>query len=90
VADNGKLSAGELGKAALTTIEELTGHDPEGVTALEWDGDTWQITVDVCELERVPRTTDVVASYVVSLDDKGTLRGYRRQHRYVRGQVEGE
>jgi len=87
--DNGKLSAVELGEAALTTIEELTGYEAEAVTALEWDGDQWQVTVDVLELARVPNTTDVLGSYVVQLDEQGTLRGYRRAGRYTRGQVDG-
>jgi len=86
--DNGKLSAAELGEAALTTIEELTGYEPEAVTALEWDGEQWQVTVDVLELARVPNTTDVLGSYVVQLDEQGTLRGYRRAGRYTRGQVD--
>jgi hypothetical protein len=85
--DNGKLSAVELGEAALTTIEELTGYEPEAVSALEWDGELWQVTVDVLELERVPNTTDVLGSYVVQLDEQGTLRGYRRAGRFTRGQV---
>jgi hypothetical protein len=88
--DNGKLSAAELGVAALTTIEELTGYEAEAVTALEWDGDQWQVTVDVLELARVPNTTDVLGSYVIQLDEQGTLRGYRRAGRYTRGQVDGD
>jgi Gas vesicle synthesis protein GvpO len=86
--DNGKLSAGELGEAALTTIEELTGYKPDAVTALEWDGDLWKVTVDVLELARIPSTTDVIASYDVQLDEEGTLRGYRRTRRFLRGQPE--
>jgi hypothetical protein len=89
---NGKgkrLSAGELGRAALTAVEELTGYEPESVTALEWDGDgdLWQVTVDVLELSRVPNTTDVIGEYVVKLDEAGKLHGYRRERRYQRGQV---
>jgi hypothetical protein len=89
--DNGKLSAAELGEAALTTIEELTGYDPEAVTALQWDADSehWTITVDVLELSRVPNTTDVMAAYDVQLDEQGTLRGYRRTRRFLRGAAEG-
>jgi Gas vesicle synthesis protein GvpO len=83
---NGKLSAADLGQAALTTVEELTGYEPEAVTALTWDGDFWQITVDVLELARIPNTTDVLGSYVVQLDQGGTLHGYRRARRFVRGQ----
>ena len=84
---NGRLSAGELAQAALTTVQELTGYDPEAVTALEWDGELWEITVDVLELTRIPNTTDVLGEYVVKLDEAGKLHGYRRERRYQRGQV---
>ena len=83
--NDGRLSAAELAAAAITTVEELTGYDPEGVTGLEWDGDAWQVTVDVLELARIPNTTDVIGSYVVQLDEKGTLRGLKRAGRYQRG-----
>jgi hypothetical protein len=90
--DNGKLSAAELGEAALTTVEELTGYEPEAVTALEWDGDAeaWQVTVEALELSRIPNTTDILGAYAVSLDEQGTLRGYRRMRRFQRGQPSGE
>ena len=87
--DDGRLSANELSQAALSTVEELTGYSAEAVTALEWDDELWQVTVDVLELSRVPNTTDVMGTYVVQLDERGTLRGYRRTGRFVRGQVEG-
>jgi hypothetical protein len=86
--DNGRLSASELSQAALTTVEELTGYQPEAVTGLEWDGETWRVTVDVLELSRIPNTTDVLGSYAVQLDEQGTLRGYKRVRRYQRGQAE--
>ena len=38
---DGALSAGELGRAALITVQELTGYRPEAVTGLEWNGDLW-------------------------------------------------
>lgn len=82
---NGRLSASELSRAALTTVEELTGYEPEAVTALEWDGELWRVTVDVLEMARIPSTTDVLGSYVVQLDEEGTLRGYKRTGRFVRG-----
>jgi hypothetical protein len=85
--NNGRLSAAELGEAALRTVQELTGHQPEAVTALEWDGEFWDVTVDALELARIPNTTDVLGSYVVRLDESGTLRGLKRTHRYVRGQA---
>jgi hypothetical protein len=88
MAGNGTLTAAELGKAAMSTVRELTGYEPEAVTALEWDGELWQVTVDVLELSRIPNTTDVIGEYVVRLDESGTLRGYRRERRFQRSQAE--
>jgi Gas vesicle synthesis protein GvpO len=87
---DGRLSAIELSQAALTTVEELTGHQPEAVTGLEWDGEHWQVTVDVLELARIPSTTDIIGSYVVALDPSGTLRGYKRARRFQRAQATEE
>jgi hypothetical protein len=88
MASNGTLTAAELGKAAMSTVRELTGYEPEAVTALEWDGELWQVTVDVLELSRIPNTTDVIGEYVVRLDESGTLRGYRRERRFQRSQAQ--
>jgi hypothetical protein len=87
---DGRLSASELSQAALTTVQELTGYEPEAVTGLEWDGEFWQVTVDVLELARIPNTTDVLGSYVVQLDEGGTLRGFKRARRFQRAHASEE
>lgn len=90
--DNGRLSAVELARAAMTAVQELTGYGSEAATALEWDGDseTWRVTVEVLELARVPNTTDVIGAYEVSLDPQGALHGYKRLRRFVRGESREE
>ena len=85
---DGRLSARDLVLAAKRTIEDLTGYRPEAVSGFQWDGEEWLVSVDVLELERVPNTTDVLATYVVQLDDQGGLLGYKRTRRFQRGQVE--
>jgi hypothetical protein len=85
-----RLSARDLTLAARETIRDLTGFPPEAVSGLQWDGETWLVTVDVCELERIPSTTDLLATYVVQLDDSGGLLGYKRTKRFQRGQPEEE
>src|SRR4051795_9823295 len=86
---NGRLSARDLTLAARQTVAELTGYKAETVSGFQWDGETWLVSVDVCELERVPNTTDVMAAYVVQLDDRGGLLGYKRERRFQRGAAEG-
>ena len=88
--DDGRLSTQELAKAALRTVKELTGYEAEAVTGLEWDGEEWQLTVEALELSRTPNTTDVLGEYQVKLDERGTLRGYRRTGRHTRGQVDSQ
>lgn len=87
---NGRLTARELTRLARDTVDELTSYTPEGVSGFQWDGETWLVTVDVCELRRIPNTTDVMANYVVQLDDSGGLMGYKRTRRFLRGTAEGE
>jgi hypothetical protein len=85
---NGRLSARDLTLAARRTVEDLTGHPAEGVSGFQWDGEEWLVSVDVCELPRIPNTTDVMATYVVQMDDSGGLLGYKRERRYRRGDAE--
>jgi hypothetical protein len=83
-----RMSAKELTTIARETIADLTGFPPESVSGLQWDGENWLVTVDVCELERIPSTTDVMASYVVQLDERGGIVGYKRTRRFMRSQAE--
>ena len=83
-----KVTARDLALTARATVKDLTGFEPETVSGLQWDGETWLVTVEVCEVTRIPNTTDVLASYVVQLDDNGGLLGYKRERRYLRGEAE--
>jgi hypothetical protein len=81
-------SAKELALAAMETVQDLTGYPPESVSGLQWDGESWLVSVEVCELERIPSTTDLLATYVVQLDDGGGLLGYKRTRRFPRAQAD--
>jgi hypothetical protein len=85
---NSRMSARDLALEAKATIREMTGLEPEIVSGLQWDGETWLVSVEVCELSKIPNTTDIMAGYVVQLDDSGGLLGYKRDRRYLRGEAE--
>lgn len=72
-------------RKAREQFEELTGHHPESVSALTRTDSGWQMTAEVLELERVPDTMSLLASYAVTLDDGGDVLGYERVRRYTRG-----
>ena len=84
------ITAAELVVIARETVAALTGFPAESVSGLQWDGDKWLIRVDVCELERVPSTTDVMATYIVQLDERGGILGYNRAQRFIRGHADGD
>jgi hypothetical protein len=78
-------NAGRIAAEALRQLSELTGKDAEGVVGLDRSDDGWTVEVEVLEVSRIPNTTDVLALYEVEVDGRGSLQGYRRVRRYVRG-----
>lgn len=73
---------------AAEQLAQLLGRAPESVSALKPVEDGWQADVEVMELERIPDTTSVMASYRVTLDEDGELVAYERVRRYTRGQID--
>jgi hypothetical protein len=67
---------------------ELLGAEPETVSAIRRNGDGWAVTFEVVEIRRIPESTDVLASYAVTLDDDGNLLDLERSRRYRRAQVD--
>jgi hypothetical protein len=64
----------------------LTGKKPDAVTGLRSIPEGgWSVLVDVVELERVPDSTSVIATYRVDLDSQGELSSCERLRRYTRG-----
>jgi Gas vesicle synthesis protein GvpO len=77
----------ELVKDAAVQLTTLAGRRPEKVLGFEkGDDGNWRISFELVELERMPKSTDLLGCYVVEVDDNGELVGYERAHRYQRGQ----
>jgi len=86
--DTGRVSAPQAMRKAAEQLAELLRMAPESVSALKPTDDGWEADVEVLELERVPQTTSVMATYRVSLDSGGELVAYERRRRYARGQTD--
>jgi hypothetical protein len=86
------VSGREAVEHALTEAADLLGRPIESVLGLESDDESkgWKVRLEVVELERIPRTTDVLGAYVISVDKSGELIGYHRERRYYRNQADEE
>ena len=84
-----RLSGAELARHARNYLAEITGLEPETVTALErHDDGTWRVTVELLEIHRIPETDDLIGSYEAELDETGQLLSYHRVGRYGRSQLQ--
>ncbi|WP_407914617.1 gas vesicle protein [Kitasatospora sp. NE20-6] len=83
-----RVSAPDAMRNAAEQLAQLLGRQPESVSALKPTEEGWQADVEVMELERIPDTTSVLASYRVTLDEEGELLAYERVRRYSRGQID--
>jgi hypothetical protein len=68
-----RLWASELTRAPLPSSRN---SHPKSACGLQWDGENRLVTIDVCELERIPNSIEMMATYVVQLDDQGKLVRY--------------
>jgi len=73
---------------ASAQLTELLRCEPGSVSAVKATDDGWSADVEVVEVERVPDTMSVMASYRVRLDPHGRLMSYERLRRYARGQID--
>ncbi len=85
-----RVSAPEAIRSATEQLAELLGRRPESVSGLKPTETGWEAQVEVVEVERIPETTSVMASYEVVLDPEGRLLAYERDSRYTRSQVDRE
>ncbi|MEV6653714.1 gas vesicle protein [Streptomyces sp. NPDC051219] len=83
-----RFSASRAMLSAMQQLEGLLGRAPESVSAVRPTDDGWEAQVEVLEIERIPETTSVMASYRVTLDADGELMAYERIRRYTRAQID--
>jgi hypothetical protein len=77
-----------LGEQVMEDLSMLVGMPTEGISGIRRNDNGYIVTVEVLELTRVPETSDVLATYDVHVDEDGDITEYKRERRYLRGQVE--
>jgi hypothetical protein len=87
--ENNQPGGVRFAQRAMDTLADLVGCPAEGITGIRRNDDGWIVEVEVLEVERVPETSDVLASYEVELDDGGEIVEFHRLRRYLRSQTEG-
>lgn len=85
-----RLPAVQVVRRGVSQLGEITGRDPDTVSGIEPTDEGWFLQVELVELERIPASTSVLASYEAELDDEGNLLEYRRVRRYFRNQADGQ
>ena len=80
------LSMREVVERGRREVEYLTGRPVDSVSSVHRADRGWLLTIELVELERIPASTSVLASYDVELDADGSLTGYERTRRYYRNQ----
>ena len=87
---NGKLRSIDAVRLAKSYLQELAGKPCEQASGLASSEEGWTVVLEVVELERVPSSTDILGSYVVTLDHQGEVVSYERVSRYHRSQLRDE
>jgi hypothetical protein len=80
-------AAAAIAAWARDELAALTGYKVDSISGLEKIDEGWQLTVVVIELQRIPASTDILATYEVTLDESGDIVNYHRGDRYLRGQL---
>jgi hypothetical protein len=82
----GKLTPALAIRKAVEHFGLLSGRQPDSVTGIRARAEGgWSVLIDVVELERIPATTTVMATYRVDVDRAGELVACERLRRYTRG-----
>lgn len=87
--NDGAPPALEIARRGARQLAMLTRRQVEAISGLCRVEEGWRVDVEVVEVDRVPSSTDVMATYAVYVDDRGDLISYERVERFVRGQASG-
>ncbi len=76
-----------LAARAKEQLAELTGFSPVAAVGGFRDEEGWHITVDALEMTRIPNSTDIIGTYVVSLNQEGNMMKFEKKRARLRGEA---
>lgn len=77
-------------RRAHEQLRALQGREPESISSLARTDGGWTATFEMVELERIPNSMDVMASYEIVLDEEKNMVRYSKARRYYRGHADRE
>ena len=75
-----------LAERAKEQLAEVTGFSPVAAVGGFKDEEGWHISVDVLEMARLPEATDIIGTYVVTLDEEGNMVKFDKKRSRLRGE----
>ncbi|MFQ5873048.1 MAG: gas vesicle protein GvpO [Dehalococcoidia bacterium] len=76
----------DLAEGAKQQLAEVTGFSPVAVVGAIRDEEGWHVSVDVLEMARLPESTDILGTYVLSLDQEGNMVKFEKKRSRLRGE----
>lgn len=77
----------DVSRTAMAQLSELVGSAATTVSEIARADGGWRMHVEIVELERIPQSTSILATYEVETDGHGNVASYRRVRRYVRSEA---
>ena len=75
-----------LAERAKEQLAEVTGFSPVAAVGGFKDEEGWHISVDVLEMARLPESTDIIGTYMVTLDPEGNMVKFEKKRARLRGE----
>ena len=75
-----------LAERAKEQLAEVTGFSPVAAVGGFKDEEGWHISVDVLEMARLPESTDIIGTYVVTLDPDANMVKFEKKKARLRGE----
>jgi hypothetical protein len=85
---NGHVSLKQILESVAAEFGAMLGRPLEGISSAHRVDGGWKLEIEVLEMDRIPPSTSLVATYELEIDEDGNLSGYRRLRRYYRNQAD--